>query len=40
VVFPEVAGYPADKFEVISAVPVRQALGVADGDRVAVSLLC
>ena len=40
VVFPEVAGYPADKFEVISAVPVRQALCVDDGDRVAVSLLC
>ena len=40
VVFPEVAGYPADKFEVISAVPMRQALGVADGDRVAVSVLC
>lgn len=40
VVFPEVAGYPADKLEVISAVPVRQALGVEDGDRVAVSLVC
>lgn len=40
VVFPQVAGYPADKFEVVSAVPVRQALGVADGDRVAVSVVC
>lgn len=40
VVFPDVAGYPADKFEVISAVPVRQALGVADGDSVAVSVVC
>ena len=40
VVFPEIAGYPPDKFEVISAVPVRQALGVKDGDRVAVSLVC
>ena len=40
VVFPEVAGYPPDKFEVISAVPVRQALGVADGDKVAVSVVC
>jgi CTP-dependent riboflavin kinase len=39
VVFPDVAGYPPDKFEVISAVPVRQALGVADGDRLAVSIL-
>ena len=40
VVFPEIAGYPPDKFEVISAVPVRQALGVGDGDRVAVSVVC
>ncbi len=40
VVFPEVPGYPPDKFEVISAVPVRQALGVADGDSVAVSVVC
>jgi CTP-dependent riboflavin kinase len=40
VVFPEVAGYPADKFEVVSAVPVRQALGVGDGDSVAVSIVC
>jgi CTP-dependent riboflavin kinase len=39
VVFPEVAGYPADKFEVIAAVPVRQALGLADGDEVAISLV-
>jgi CTP-dependent riboflavin kinase len=40
VVFPAVAGYPADKFEVVSAVPVRQALGVSDGDSVAVSIVC
>lgn len=40
VVFPEVAGYPSDKFEVISAVPMRQALGVRDGDSVAVSVVC
>lgn len=40
VVFPEIAGYPPDKFEVISAVPVRQALGVSDGDRIAVSVVC
>ncbi len=40
VVFPEIAGYPADKFEVISAVPVRQALGVSDGDSIAVSVVC
>jgi CTP-dependent riboflavin kinase len=40
VVFPAVPGYPGDKFEVISAVPVRQALGVADGDRVTISVVC
>jgi CTP-dependent riboflavin kinase len=40
VVFPEVAGYPADKFELISAVPVRQTLGVKDGDAVAVRVVC
>lgn len=40
VVFPEVAGYPSDKFEVISAVPIRQALGMKDGDAVAVSVIC
>jgi CTP-dependent riboflavin kinase len=40
VVFPEIAGYPPDKFEVISAVPVRQALGVGDGERIAVSIVC
>jgi CTP-dependent riboflavin kinase len=40
VVFPQVEGYPADKFEVVSAVPVRQALDVADGDSVAVSVVC
>lgn len=34
------AGYPPDKFEVISAVPVRQALGVNDGDSIAVSVVC
>lgn len=39
VVFPEVGGYPSDKFEVISAVPVRQALGIADGDSVAVNVV-
>ncbi len=40
VVFPEIAGYPPDKFEVISAVPVRQALGVGDGDKVTISVVC
>jgi len=40
VVFPEVPGYPPDKFEVVSAVPVRQALGVRDGERISVSVVC
>jgi CTP-dependent riboflavin kinase len=40
VVFPDVPGYPQDKFEVVSAVPMRQALGIADGDRVTVSVVC
>ncbi len=40
VVFPEVPGYPPEKFEVISAVPVRQTLGVKDGDEVTVSVVC
>jgi len=39
VVFPEVAGYPPDKFEVIAPIPVRQTLGVNDGDRVTVRVL-
>ncbi len=40
VVFPEIGGYPPDKFEVVSAVPMRQALGVVDGDSVVVSIVC
>jgi len=40
VVFPEIPGYPPDKFEVISAVPIRQALGVGDGDSVSISVVC
>ncbi|CAG1007720.1 riboflavin kinase, archaea type [Burkholderiales bacterium] len=40
VVLPEVADYPLEKFEVISAVPVRETLPASDGDRVAVSVLC
>lgn len=35
-VFPEVAGYPEDKFEIIAPVAVRQALGLRNGDRVKV----
>jgi CTP-dependent riboflavin kinase len=40
VVFPEVPDYPRDKIEVICAVSVREALGVKDGDSVAVSIVC
>lgn len=40
VVFPEVADYPREKFEVISAVPVRQTLGVADGEEVSIRVVC
>lgn len=40
VVFPDVADYPPEKFEVISAVPVRQTLGLADGDEVSISVVC
>ena len=35
-VFPEVAGYPADKLEIISGVNLKQALGVRDGDEISV----
>jgi CTP-dependent riboflavin kinase len=38
-VLPRVPDYPADKLEVISAVPVRQTLGLRDGDRVALSII-
>lgn len=39
-VLPDVRGYPADKLEIVSAVPVRRTLGVADGDRIAVHMVC
>lgn len=39
-VLPEVPDYPADKLEIVSAVPVRRTLGLVDGDRVSVSLVC
>lgn len=32
-VIPDVAGYPADKAELLAATPIRRRLGVADGDR-------
>lgn len=39
-VLPDVPGYPVDKLEIVSAVPVRETLGVDDGDRIAVHLVC
>jgi len=38
IVVPEVANYPADKIELIAAVGVRDALGLADGDVVVVEV--
>jgi CTP-dependent riboflavin kinase len=38
VVVPHVADYPPDKLELIAAVRVRDALGLAPGDRVAVTI--
>jgi CTP-dependent riboflavin kinase len=32
-VIPDVAGYPADKIELLAATPIRDRLGVADGTR-------
>lgn len=40
VVFPQIADYPFEKFEVISAVPMRETLPAQDGDCVQVSVLC
>jgi HAD superfamily hydrolase (TIGR01509 family) len=37
VVLPEVPGYPEDQIEIIAALPLRQHLAVADGDRVEIS---
>jgi CTP-dependent riboflavin kinase len=36
---PEVAGYPDDKIEIIAAVGLRAALGLADGDALALEVL-
>lgn len=33
-ILPDVAGYPADKLEIVAPVAVRQALRLRDGDRV------
>ena len=38
IVLPEVAGYPPDQIEVIAAIGVRHALGMADGDLVRLKL--
>ncbi|UCG71470.1 MAG: HAD-IA family hydrolase [Chromatiales bacterium] len=37
IVLPEVDGYADDQVELVAALPVREHLGLADGDRVAVS---
>jgi len=34
VVLPEMEGYPDNKLEIVAPVPVRETLGVRDGDRV------
>jgi CTP-dependent riboflavin kinase len=39
IVVPEVAGYPDDKIEIIAAVSLRDALGLVDGDVVAVEVV-
>jgi CTP-dependent riboflavin kinase len=39
IVVPEVPGYPDDKIEIIAAVSLRDALGLADGDRVELAVL-
>jgi HAD superfamily hydrolase (TIGR01509 family) len=36
IVVPAVAGYPPDKVELVAAVPLRQQLGLVDGDELAV----
>jgi CTP-dependent riboflavin kinase len=37
IVLPEVAGYPPATIEIIAAIGVRDALGIADGDRVEIT---
>lgn len=37
-VLPDMHDYPGDKFEVVAPVPVREALGVANGDLVALQI--
>ena len=38
VVLPEVAGYPADRIEIVAAIGIRERLGLADGDRVTLEI--
>ena len=38
IVLPEVAGYPPALIEVIAAADIRDALGIADGDRVTLAI--
>ena len=38
VILPELAQYPKEKFELVAALPVREHLSLAEGDRVAVQL--
>lgn len=37
-VFPDVAGYPEDRIEIVAPVALRAALGLADGDRLRLRL--
>lgn len=39
IVFPEVAGYPADKLEVIASHNLKEALGVQDGDEITLEVI-
>jgi len=39
VLLPEVAGYPADKVEVVAPVRIKESLHVRDGDRLALEFL-
>lgn len=39
IVFPEVAGYPANKLEIIASHNLKEALGVRDGDEIALEVI-
>jgi HAD superfamily hydrolase (TIGR01549 family) len=38
IVLPEMPGYPAEQVEIVAALPLRQTLGIADGDRVPIQV--